>query len=289
MIKSLSLTLLLLLWVAFPSYGWGFFSHKKLNELAVYTLPLELRGIFKANIDYLIEKSVWPDQRRYQDPIEAPKHYIDLDAYPEPRDFLYTIKKDSSGVLPNNIKEHGYLPLVLDSLMDKLYWAFLENDLDRVLYCAADLGHYVGDACVPLHTCSNYDGQKTGQEGIHSLWESSIPEFFFDDWNTYTGPAQYLENPKAAFRDQIWSSHMAVDSVLSLDLKTKEDLDERVYSLQQRGRQVKMAFSKDYCEHYNGLMNSMPERRFRMAILLLGSVWMTAWVNAGQPKLTSGD
>ena len=61
---------------------WGFFAHKKINELAIYTLPPELQFFFKANKDLLIEGAVRPDQRRYSDPEEAPKHYIDLDTYP---------------------------------------------------------------------------------------------------------------------------------------------------------------------------------------------------------------
>ncbi|MFM7234128.1 MAG: S1/P1 Nuclease, partial [Flavobacteriales bacterium] len=45
--------------------SWGFFGHKKINELAIYTLPEELFGFYKANMDYLIDHSVDPDKRRY--------------------------------------------------------------------------------------------------------------------------------------------------------------------------------------------------------------------------------
>jgi hypothetical protein len=47
------------------------------------------------------------------------------------------------------------------------------------------LGHYIGDAHVPLHTTSNYNGQKTNQHGIHGLWESRIPEQLFDERVTF--------------------------------------------------------------------------------------------------------
>ena len=33
-------------------------------------------------------------------------------------------------------------------------------------------------------------------------------------------------------------------------------------------------------------MNGMVERRLRAAILAVGSVWYTAWVDAGQPDLS---
>ena len=44
--------------------------------------------------------------------------------------------------------------------------------LDDVLRTAADLGHYLADAHVPLHTTGNYNGQRTNQTGIHALWET---------------------------------------------------------------------------------------------------------------------
>ena len=50
---------------------------------------------------------------------------------------------------------------------------------DVVKY-AADLGHSVADACVPLHTTYNYNSQYTNQDGIHSLLESKIPELVND-------------------------------------------------------------------------------------------------------------
>ncbi|MFM7725972.1 MAG: S1/P1 Nuclease, partial [Flavobacteriales bacterium] len=61
--------------------SWGFFGNKKINELAIYTLPEELFGFYKANMDYLIDHSVDPDKRRYSVKGEAECHYIDLDRY----------------------------------------------------------------------------------------------------------------------------------------------------------------------------------------------------------------
>ena len=45
-------------------------------------------------------------------------------------------------------------------------------NLEDVLRTAADLGHYLADAHVPLHTTGNYNGQRTNQTGIHALWET---------------------------------------------------------------------------------------------------------------------
>ena len=60
---------------------WGFFGHKKINELAVFTLPQEMFGFYKDHIEYLIEHSVDPDKRRYGVVGEAECHYNDMDRY----------------------------------------------------------------------------------------------------------------------------------------------------------------------------------------------------------------
>ena len=67
--------------VTFASLPWGFYAHKKANRYAVFTLPEELIGFYKKNIDYITEHSVDADKRRYAIKQEAPRHYIDIDVY----------------------------------------------------------------------------------------------------------------------------------------------------------------------------------------------------------------
>ncbi|HVN80770.1 MAG TPA: hypothetical protein VMW38_17390 [Terriglobia bacterium] len=43
---------------------------------------------------------------------------------------------------------------------------------------AAALGHYVADSYVPFHATRNYDGQLTGNLGIHARWETQLVERF---------------------------------------------------------------------------------------------------------------
>lgn len=58
---------------------WGFFGHRLINRIAVYTVPTEMIGWYKPHIDYLAEHAVDPDKRRYASKHEAVRHYIDLD------------------------------------------------------------------------------------------------------------------------------------------------------------------------------------------------------------------
>ena len=62
-------------------YSWGFYGHKKINRMAVFTLPPEMIGFYKKNIEYITEHAVDPDKRRYSTEGEAARHYIDIDHY----------------------------------------------------------------------------------------------------------------------------------------------------------------------------------------------------------------
>ena len=80
--------LLFFLGICGPFFGgWGFFGHKKINRVAVFTIPdSELFQFYKKNIDFLTEHAVDPDKRRYAVKGEAEKHFIDIDHYVEKGD-----------------------------------------------------------------------------------------------------------------------------------------------------------------------------------------------------------
>ena len=42
---------------------WGFYGHRLINRMAVYTLPDEMFPLFKQEIDYITEHAVDPDKR----------------------------------------------------------------------------------------------------------------------------------------------------------------------------------------------------------------------------------
>ena len=92
---------------------------------------------------------------------------------------------------------------------------FREKDKQAILKNAADLGHYIADAHVPLHVCSNHNGQLTHQEGIHAFWESRVPEIFAEtDWDFFIGKAMYIPNLSSFIWDRVLESAAAADTVL---------------------------------------------------------------------------
>jgi hypothetical protein len=132
----------------------------------------------------------------------------------------------------------------------------------------------------------NYDGQLTNQKGLHALWESRLPELFADHYNLYTGKARYIDNPLSQAFILCRSSFKCVDSVVKMEQQLDKSFPhDHKYSLQQRGERKVTDYSPEYCKAYHQLLKGMVERRMRTAILMVGSFWYSAWVDAGQPDL----
>ncbi len=344
----------------FSSPDWGFFGHRRINRLAVFTLPPEMMVFFKPHIDWLTDHATDADMRRYASPDEAPRHFIDLDQYGPPfdglprsryaaqvlftevgyvtagGDTLYLSRYEQpvsadlhraydrfffNNVLPRlngedfsldvdsvnafltvhelggkaqaaffreHLGEHGLLPWHLQKMQRDLTEAFRRKDSRRILRLCADIGHYIGDAHVPLHTTSNYNGQKTGQTGIHAFWESRIPELFADEqYDFFVGKAEYIDNTTDYFWDVIFTSHTMVDSVLTLEKALRGSFapDRQMCPDLRNGLSV-ITPCRDYAAAYQDMLDGMVERRMRAAIHSVASMWYSAWVDAGQPDLS---
>jgi len=272
--------------------AWGFYGHKRINELAIYTLPEEMFGFYKANTEFLVQHSVDPDKRRYGIKGEAECHYIDLDHYCKsvdcnPLDHLPERWTDAVAKFgEDSLRENGIVPWHVNLMLTRLTEAFRIEDVTRILRLSAEIGHYIGDAHVPLHTTSNYNGQKSNQRGIHGFWESRLPELFEPNYDFFVGKASYIEAPQRFIWDRVKESFAAVDSVLGFegDLNASFPSDQK-YSFESRGQVEMQVYSRDYSETYSQMLDGQVERRMRTAVRSIGSFWYTAWVNAGQPDL----
>lgn len=360
-----------------PPDDWGFFGHRRLNRLAVFTLPPEMMVFFRHNIEYLTEHAVDPDKRRYATRHEAVRHYIDIDewgVYPFddlPRDWaealllkaeiqfisgpdtvsmftdtltraergrgsvllsvpatgkryglqlpayrqfwyrniipqyyedFWTLPCDSLaallGELPapcdevrilDHFSQHGVLPYYLPQHQRRLTEAFRRRDARAILRLAAELGHYIGDAHVPLHTTTNYNGQLTNQTGIHAFWESRIPELFADtEYDYFVGKAEYVRELNPYFWDIVLQSHLLVDSVLSIEKRLSLNFSQdNMFCFDDRLGLTVRTQCRDYAQAYQQAMRGMVEDRWRATILAIGSCWLTAWIDAGQPDLSA--
>lgn len=199
--------------------GWGYVGHKIINYNTILSALPEME-FFETWADSLEAHASDADYRKSWDPTEAPKHYIDIDNYPE---FIAT------GTIPQNfdslvaihgysfVMEQGILPWAILNTADSIRVAFENNDMHRAMLLSADLGHYIADSHMPLHITRNYNGQFTGQNGVHSRYESDLIEDF-QSQIIYDGDSlQYVDNLSDYVFNMIYDNYQYVDSVLYAD------------------------------------------------------------------------
>ncbi len=287
-VKTFFWSFLFIVLPSFYTWGWGFAAHKHINRCAVFTLPPTLFTFYKHYVGYLTEHAVNPDKRRYVVEGEAPKHYIDLDYYGDdavsqlPREWKQIIQKYSE----ETVIAHGIVPWHICQMKAALTAAFKSKSLEKILKLSADIGHYIADANVPLHTTQNYDGQLTGQEGIHGLWETRLPELFKEQYDCFLGKATYVENPLMRAWEAVIQAHRLVNSVLTLEKDLSNTFSSfNKFSFEQKGTSLRKVYSEAYASAYHERLAGQVEQQMRVAIKMLGDFWLTCWIDAGKPNL----
>lgn len=282
--------LLLLACIYQSAFCWGFFAHRRINYYAVFLLPPEMLVLYKPNIEFLADHAVDPDKRRYVLKEEAPRHYIDMDHYGYfpydslPRNWTDAVTKYSQDTL----YKHGIVPWWLQIMLYRLTQAFKERDQARILKYSAEIGHYIADAHVPLHTSENHNGQLTDQVGIHGFWESRIPELLADkEYDFLIGKAEYINKPSQFIWARIMESAAAADTVLRTEKELSQHFKpDRKYAFENRNGLLVRQYASSYSKAFNAKLKGMVERRMQQSIFAIACFWYTAWVNAGQPDLT---
>jgi len=291
------LIVLLAIFLAFPertapdANAWEFYGHKRINRMACYTLPPEMFGFFKRHIDFISDHAVDPDARRYAVEGEAQRHYIDIDHYEKAGEDVFDVmpKKWDDAITKyteDTLQAYGIVPWHIEVMFGRLVAAFQRGDVDRILRNATELGHYIADAHVPLHTTENYNGQFTDQYGIHAFWESRIPELSAENYDHLVGRAQIIDRPLDAAWIAVKDSHSHLDSVFGIEKRLSIEFPEdRKFVFEDRGRSGMPTYSREFTMAYEAAMGGMVESRMNSSIITLGSLWYSAWVAAGQPDL----
>jgi hypothetical protein len=270
-----------------PVFCWGFYAHRQINRYAVFLLPPQMLGFYKKHIIFLDEHAVDPDKRRYAVAAEGPRHYIDIDHYGTYPYSALPHHWDSAAAkfTEDSLIQYGIVPWWVQIMQQRLTTAFKEKNSAKILKLSAELGHYVADAHVPLHACSNHNGQFTNQRGIHAFWESRIPELLAEnEWEFFIGKANYINNTSSYIWQRVFESAAAADSVLNFEKQLTATNSVKFAFEERNGKTVKQ-YATSFSRQYNSIMNGMIERRMQQSIYSVASLWYTAWVNAGQPNL----
>jgi len=288
--RRFSVRVVLLVAVISVLSSWGFLVHKTVHQLAVYELPSSMRPFFYTNMKYLVDNAGRPDQRRNTDSTEASKHFVDLEAYGDsaawkmPFTWDEAVKKYGK----DSLLEYGYVPYQIITMKNKLTNAFRTGNKDSILFYATDMAHYIGDANVPLHTSLNYDGQLTNQKGLHSLWESMIPEIEIESYNLHNShKAQYVKNPEQTIWNCIRHSFALTKDVFGMEIEaSKGFVDSIKYRVQvRRGQEVK-SYTTAFAKAYSKLLAPTINQQLLNSANMIADFWYTAWVDAGKPNLS---
>jgi len=264
-----------------PAFAWGAVAHRYITSRAIDLLPDEIRSFFVKNREELVLRSNDPDLWRVAGfTEEPPNHQIDFGVedygrYPFtvlPREYGAAIQRfgiatlTRHGLLPwRTTEEYGNLVRIMEGFSrNQLY-----VDGNTVLFAAA-LSHYIEDAHEPLHVHYNYDGQFSGQVGIHSRFESELVERFEPRLSLSPPPLRPVTDASAFIWDIVLDSYQLVPKILDADKAAAVGRD---------------TYDNEYFEKFFTNVKPVLERQLSRAIWATASAIVGAWQQAGKPVL----
>jgi hypothetical protein len=264
---------MILLGVCLPTttYAWGQSGHRFITAEAIPELPAPLKTFFLAYSNQLTNNAA----------IEPPgTHYIDIDYYPEflahtfPRDINVLIARYGGSVVTNN----GIGPWTAvghyENLRSQFAAAQTLSDWTTLLATAATLAHYLEDLHNPMHLATNYNGQYSGQTGLHSRYETTLIQYQLGTGlklTTNVTDCIYYPNMRDALFDDIDWVYPSLAPLLAADLAAFAAAGDRS--------------SASYYQHlWDDGCSSFTPLLMRRAAAMVASAWYSAWRDAGFPQ-----
>jgi hypothetical protein len=254
--------------------GWGWNVHRLINRAATQDLPPAFHG-FAQWADSLALLATAADERKSTTPGESIKHFIDIDNYDA---FL-------SGDLPHSydrlvaqygqpyVDHNGTVPWAIVASVSDLEQSFRAHDWRRVVRVAADVGHYVGDSHEPLHLTANFDGQNTGQRGVHGRHETQMTDRHLTELLPRPSEAVAYTEPLEAVFAWIDNEYPGADLILDADRRATDAASGDTTS------------SETYYTVMWDLTGAATQGWVRDSALAVAGMWYTAWLAAGSPRL----
>ena len=260
-----------LLWPVSTS-AWGNNANKLIVNRAIDTLPPDLRSFFDGNRSILLQHVNDPFITVEKTPAERKNQFIYLDKYGRfpfellPRSYKAAVSKfgrsklESNGLLPWQI---GVYSAKLTEAMQTGKWA------DAKLY-AAVLASYVAAAHDPFNTTDNMDGHLSAQNGINERFGTSLVDRYSSFFFMHPNDATFIADPTDHAFEACLSSHSWLETILYADREAHRGLN---------------AYTDEYYDHFYNQAGAVLIRQISDAATDVGSYWLTAWKNAGQPSL----
>ena len=270
-LRALVILILAIAYHPEPGLAWGDHGHKLVNAAAVDNLPEPVRSYFETRKVYLVEHASDPDLLAHDDAAERPHHYTDLDAddtYPFPnlrRQFVLERAAPMSWQLRNgdSLWQIERFTLRLADSLEHRRWQAADED-------AVFVAHYAADLTQPLHTVKNYDGQLTGQKGVHARFETDLVNTLAGTWQLKPQPAIFVPDLRGRIFEEALASFNCRNLVFAAD---RIAVSGRTY------------LDPQYSAAFYKLAGPLVEKRLSAAASFVSSLWYTAWVRAGKPPL----
>jgi len=251
--------------------AWGVQGHRLVAATCLKDLPPEVAAWFAARASDLPDHAIDPDHGKWKDSLEAPRHFLDSEPYGGAAAVPLS-EATAQGMLgPDLFQKSGKVPWVILARVDTLTRAFRAYDLPQAALEAAYLSHYAGDINVPLHTTVNYDGDDTGQHGIHQRWETGLLERIVaqEGWEPEVRPATLGDDPGEEPWAWLQESYTLVPGLLADDLTAR--------------KASAGAFDSGYWEAFSRLQESHVKEQINLAAQRTARMILLAWTNAGSP------
>ncbi len=252
--------------------GWGSTGHKVISTDATLLFKGKA-GTLSYISNQIIAHASDADNRKSADPTESPKHFIDIDSYPE---FVSTgrISMDYDSLVSLHgqsfVTNTGTLPWAIVNTFDSLKAAFSRNDWNKAGLLAADLGHYVGDSHMPLHLTENYNGYQTNQSGVHSRYETDLINAYSSQIKFDMDSLQIITDVPQFVFSYIYYNYQYKDSVLNADKLASSFAGTNKGSV--------------YLQKFWELTGTFTDSLFKNASCRLADLIYTAWVESGSPQ-----
>ena len=263
-----------------PAFAWGVVGHRLIMARAIDLLPPELKPFFLKHRDEIVVRVVDPDTWRVAGWPENAHHFVDFGVpeygkYPFnelPRDYDAALQKfgrttlERNGLLPWRFLEfYGQLRRSFDAFRRQS--GFAATDL--ILF-SATTSHYIQDAHQPFHGADNYDGQLTGQRGVHARFETALVERFQSRLTLAPAAPTPIADPRDVSFRVLLDSYQLVDGILEAD------------KIASAGKET---YDDDYYEKFFSAVKPVLDRRISEAISATASLIIGAWEAAGRPAV----
>jgi len=262
--------------------AWGAAAHRFIMRRSIDLLPADLKPFFTEHADELVLRVNDPDLWRTAGWPDDPNHFVDFGVpeygqYPFtalPRAYDAAVEKFGAdtvrkyGTLPwREAEEFGNLRRAFESFTRNFQYA----PGDTVLF-AAIAAHYIQDAYQPFHATVNFDGQATGQNGIHSRFETVLFERFQDRLVVSPPRIRPLQAPRDRAFDILAASNQLVDRVLAADRQAAQGRD---------------TYDDAYFEAFFAGVKGVLEQQLSASIAETAALITGAWEAAGKPPVRS--